>query len=77
MKHHDEMPDDVLASLGFVRTPSPVSETVTGWTHPRSGGQFYYHIMTPDAVASALIEIGHMEFRRAAIDSLNSLDMEN
>ncbi len=70
------MPSDVLHSLGFVLRPSPHSGSDT-WTHPRSPGQFFHQILTPDQVTHVLIEIGHGEFRRRALSVLSNIDMDD
>ena len=68
------MPDDILISLGFVKKPCRFSGKEE-WTHLR-GLVFYYHMLTPDQVMIALIEIGHQEFRRRAEAELASIDMD-
>jgi len=73
-KHPEEMPDDILLSLGFRKKDSPYSGGKS-WTHKRGCGRFYHHILTPSQVADALIEIGHGEFRRRAAAALSSLEM--
>jgi len=75
-KHPSEMPDAVLHSLGFVRVPSPYSDG-DGWTHLRGDGKMYFHILTPDQVAQALVEVGHGEMRRAAHSAISSIDMDH
>lgn len=71
-KHPSEMADDILWSLGFIKKENPYSDG-EAWTHQMGAGKFYFHILTPKAVAEALIEIGQNEFRRMAIASLASL----
>lgn len=70
------MSDEVLISLGFRRTMRPGLEEPT-WTHARSNGLCYFHILTPDQVAEALIEIGREEFRKKAIATLVDLDVDD
>lgn len=76
MKHPDEMPDDILLSLGFEKKENPYRDE-KDWTHKRGAGKFYFHILTPEQVMEALIEIGHCEFRRRAAEVLSSIDMDN
>lgn len=68
------MPDETLRALGFEQRPCPYTNTPT-WTHPRSAGQFYYEILTPWRVSEVLIEMGHREFLRRALDELSSINM--
>lgn len=75
-KHPSEMADDILLSLGFLKKESPYSDR-EAWTHQRGVGKFYFHILTPEMVAEALIEIGHCEFRRRAVAAISSIDMDD
>ncbi len=73
--HPSEMPDDILHSLGF-----RIKHYENGrnyWTHKQSNSKFYFHILTPDQVAIALIEIGHSEFRKKALDILSEIDIDD
>lgn len=75
-KHPTEMADDILLSLGFVEIDNPYTDGEV-WSHKRSAGKIYPHILTPDKVAEALIEIGHCEFRRMAAAVISSIDMDD
>ncbi len=73
-KHPSEMSDEILYSLGFVKKPYDGGEEY--WTHKRADGKFYFHVLTPNQVADALIEIGHSEFRKQAVEVLSGLGMD-
>ena len=75
-KHKDEMSDDVLFSLGFVKKVNSFLDE-EAWTHTRGKGKFYYHILTADMVVEALINIGYCEFRRKAVAALDNIDMDD
>jgi len=74
-KHPAEMSNEVLLALGFRLKHTPEG-TERRWTHPRNGGKYYCHIMTPGAVEDALIQIGRREFRLRAEAEIASIDME-
>ena len=77
-QHPSEMPSDILHSLGFRlgRSPhGPPDSECRYWFHQRAPGVFYYHILTPDQVAEALIEVGHAEFRRRILGVVADIDM--
>ncbi len=71
-----EMPAEILEALGFRKKSDEMRFDGEYWTHERSCGQFYFHILTPAAVSDALIEIGHNEFRRRAGAEISSINME-
>jgi hypothetical protein len=74
-KHPEELPDDVLMSLGFIKKKHSDSAEET-WTHMRSKGIFYHHILDPYSVMDILIEIGHEEFREEALYTLKLLEID-
>lgn len=65
-KHPTELPDDLLISMGFYRAVSPSGRLY--WTHKRSPGKFFYHILSPQSTADALIEIGYDELRQKVVE---------
>lgn len=67
------MADNVLLSLGFLKKENPYTDG-EAWTHQRAAGRFYF-CLTPEAVAEALIEIGHCEYRRRAVAAVSSIDI--
>lgn len=72
-----QMPDNVLLALGFYKaTPEGGDPLDEVWTHQRKPSRFYYHILTPRATMEALIEIGHQEFRKAALDAMSTISLE-
>jgi hypothetical protein len=68
-KHPSELPDDTLRALGFEQKRNPYTDGLA-WTHGRSGGVFYFQVLTPEQVSRILIEIGHHEFLRRTLDVL-------
>jgi hypothetical protein len=70
-----EMPKEVLESLGFRFKKHDGGGYF--WTHLRSPNQFYFHVLTPDAVECALREIGREEMQKRITSYINEIDLEN
>ena len=67
----EEMSEEILLALGFVMKKDPIMGELC-WTHSR-GKSFYYHILTPEMVTEALIDIGIEDFRENAIEYFSSV----
>lgn len=70
----NQLPDEVLESLGFKLVPSPYAGDDV-WTHKRGRGKFYFHLLTPECTSEALINIGKTEMKEAVHDAISSIDL--
>lgn len=75
-----EMDPKILKSLGFVLEKNDYD--CYTWTHPKCPKingykKFYHHILTPEMVMEALLEIGRVQMRNFIANSLAVLDCED
>lgn len=68
----NEMPADVLHSLGFRMGGAEYGNN--HWYHPKHPNKIlYYHILNPEQVALALIEIGREQMRQEIIAKMGEI----